>query len=136
MLGNARPEKSFLALPESVSEARQFVTDVLAASDVDCDDAALLTSEVASNAVRHANSDFRLRIHPGERAVRIEVINDAPEVLLIMRKPSVHGGYGLQILDRLAESWGVESTSEEKVVWFELGRRSADDAVPPPRPRV
>jgi anti-sigma regulatory factor (Ser/Thr protein kinase) len=118
-------EKHLLARAESVREARQFVTDELADSIVNRDDAVLLTSEVATNAVRHAETDFRLRIEPRQDAVRIEVVNDAPELVLMMKDPSLDGGRGLRILDRLALRWGVESSSDEKVVWFELECRSA-----------
>jgi anti-sigma regulatory factor (Ser/Thr protein kinase) len=115
-------EQRFLACAESIGQARDFVTDALVGTEVDRDDAALLTSEVATNAVRHADTAFRLRIESHQDAVRIEVINDAPELLLMMHQPSVDGGRGLRILDDLAQSWGVETSSEEKVVWFELAR--------------
>lgn len=117
---SARRERHFLARPNSVSEARQFVTDELVETKIDLADAALLTSEVATNAVRHAHTDFWLRIESRPSTVRIEIINDAPELLLIKKDPSLDGGRGLRILDRLAHCWGVESRSAEKVVWFEL----------------
>lgn len=117
---NARREKHFLARPNSVSEARQFVADELVETKIDLADAALLTSEVVTNAVRHAHTDFWLRIESRPSIVRIEIINDAPELLLIKKDPSLDGGRGLRILDRLAQCWGVESRSAEKVVWFEL----------------
>jgi hypothetical protein len=57
--------------------------------------------------------------------VRIEIINDAPELLLIKKDPSLDGGRGLRILDQLSQCWGVESRSNEKVVWFELAHSAA-----------
>jgi hypothetical protein len=54
--------------------------------------------------------------------VRIEVINDAPELLLIKKDPSENGGRGLDILDGFAQDWGVETRSDQKIVWFELGQ--------------
>jgi anti-sigma regulatory factor (Ser/Thr protein kinase) len=116
----AVPEKYFLARPQSVSEAREFVATALRGVAVDHDDAAILTSEVASNAVRHADSDFRIRIESTEDRVRIEVINDSPELLLIKKQPSRDGGWGLRLLDQLARDWGVEARPDEKTVWFEL----------------
>jgi anti-sigma regulatory factor (Ser/Thr protein kinase) len=133
---SADAEKWFLARPESVTEARRFVTEVLADSDVDGGDAETLTAEVAANAVRHANTDFRVRIQCGPEGVRIEIVNDAPELLLIKKEPSIDGGRGLHILDRLAQDWGVESTPEEKVVWFEVERRRLDGADSPQEPRT
>jgi hypothetical protein len=32
----------------------------------------------------------------------------------------VDGGYGLRIVDALADSWGIEPTDGGKVVWFEV----------------
>jgi hypothetical protein len=127
---SAAAEKYFLALPESVSEARRFVTEVLADSNVDGADAESLTAEVAANAVRHANTDFRVRIQCRHGNVRVEIVNDAPELLLIKTEPSVDGGRGLHILDGLARDWGVETRPHEKVVWFELERHIKQK--PPP----
>ena len=82
-----------------------------------------ISAEVATNAVLHANSDFRVRVQRRSGAVRIEIINDAPELLLIKQQPSTDGGRGLQILDKLAQDWAVETGADHKIVWFELGTR-------------
>jgi anti-sigma regulatory factor (Ser/Thr protein kinase) len=108
---------------DSVRAARLFVAAAVADMEVDQDVVAILTSEVATNAVLHANSDFRVRVQRRSGAVRIEIINDAPELLLIKQQPSAEGGRGLQILDKLAQDWGVETSADHKIVWFELGIR-------------
>ena len=86
---------------------------------------ALLTSEIATNAVLHARSPYRVRVFERPEIVRVEIINDEPELLLAMKDPSEHGGRGLRIIDQLANDWGTESTRSDKIVWFEL-RRPAD----------
>jgi anti-sigma regulatory factor (Ser/Thr protein kinase) len=123
MAASTGPERYFPARPESVHEAREFVVSALAESEVDPDDVAVLTTEVATNAVLHANTDFRVRVEVRDEAVRIEVINDAPDLLLIRKEPSRDGGRGLRILDSLARDWGVEEHADDKVVWFEVERR-------------
>lgn len=65
-----------------------------------------------------------MRVQCRSGAVRIEIINDAPELLLIKQQPSTDGGRGLHILDELAQDWGVETHADHKIVWFELGTRS------------
>jgi hypothetical protein len=51
---------------------------------------------------------------------RVEVVNDAPEMLAALREPSAGSGRGLHIVDALASRWGTEALDREKVVWFEL----------------
>jgi anti-sigma regulatory factor (Ser/Thr protein kinase) len=112
--------KSFPPLPRSVLGARRFVCSVVADRKVDQDDIALLTSEIATNAVRHAKSQFLVRVHHRAGIIRVEVVNDAPDLLLIKKHPSQEGGSGLHILDQLASDWGVESDADHKTVWFEI----------------
>lgn len=92
----------------------------------DRDDVLLLTSELVTNAVRHAGSaplsDVIVRVDADERHVRVEVLNpgasfDPPAPAL----PSVSGtGLGLFLVDALASDWGVESAGARTKVWFEL----------------
>lgn len=126
LAASAGPERKFSARPESLSDVRDFVASALSDSEVDARDVAILTSEVATNAILHANTDFRVRVQVGEEAVRVEVINDAPELLLIKKDPSNDGGRGLHLLDDLARDWGVEERECDKVVWFELDRHRGE----------
>ncbi len=89
--------------------------------EVDHEAVGLLTSEVATNVVRHAHTAFGVRVQCRDRSVRVEVSNSAPELLLIRKHPSHQGGRGLHIIDRLAQRWGVEAQGDHKVVWFESG---------------
>jgi len=77
-------------LPEvgSVAAARRFVAGAVVGLHVDEDALALLTSEVASNAVRHARTAFDVVVTTRPEVVRVEVINDAPEMLVIRKEPS------------------------------------------------
>ena len=88
-------------------------------------DVELLTSEVVSNAVRHANLDpsqeIVLRI-VADGYVRVEVADPGPPFeAQRRRRGSGSSGWGLFLVDALATSWGVEPEGRGKKVWFELG---------------
>jgi anti-sigma regulatory factor (Ser/Thr protein kinase) len=92
------------------------------ASDVE-----LLTTEIVSNAVKHANLDpsqgIILRV-VADGCVRVEVVDPGPpfEPDLRKRDPS-SSGWGLLLVDTIATSWGVEPEGGGKKVWFEVGTR-------------
>jgi hypothetical protein len=61
----------------------------------------------------------------GRDRVRIEVAGDTPDVspdaLLHSRETPSLGGMGLQIVERMAQSWGVQN-DVGAAIWFELMR--------------
>ena len=88
-------------------------------------DAELLTSEVVSNAVKHADLDpsqkIVLRVVMDER-LRIEVADPGPPFEAdLRRRSSGTSGWGLFLIEGIATSWGVEPEGAGKKVWFELG---------------
>lgn len=119
-------ERRFPVDPASVGRARAFVVDALADTAADAELVRLLTSELATNAVLHAESDFRVRLRTDATKVRVEVINSEPELLLAMREPSAQGGRGLHLVKELSADWGAESFRDAKVVWFEVPASGAD----------
>jgi anti-sigma regulatory factor (Ser/Thr protein kinase) len=86
-------------------------------------DAELLTSEVVSNAVKHADLDpsqeIVLRVVMDER-LRIEVADPGPFEADLRRQSSDTSGWGLFLIEAIAMSWGVEPEGVGKKVWFEL----------------
>ncbi|WP_421119436.1 ATP-binding protein [Aquihabitans daechungensis] len=87
------------------------------------DDAVLLTSEAVTNSVEHADTDaveVSLRRH-GD-LVRVAVTDDDPAVPeMAPIDPTTVGGFGLRLIDLLAEEWGVEVVNGDgKCVWFEI----------------
>lgn len=102
--------------PSSVTVARQRLYQDLLSRGVfesAIDDAALVLSELMSNALRHARPlpSGRVRVVWRVRGETIEVqVSDggAPGVPLPRQAgPSSLGGRGLDIVDRLTEHWGV-----------------------------
>jgi len=112
--------RSFDARPESVRAARRFVVSVLGETGADPEVAELLTSELATNAVVHAGTAFEVQVRTADSGVRVEIVNDEPELLASLRDPDERGGRGLRIIESLAARWGTESDPEHKIVWFEL----------------
>lgn len=106
----------------SCSMARRFVRQILAqAADDLRDSASLLTSEVVTNAVLHANGPVTIEVQQEGSAYRIAVSDGS-------RTPPTEKGYqtadatgrGLQLLECLAAAWGWKWTDTGKVVWFDL----------------
>lgn len=110
---------------ESVGSGRRLVADALAAWDLDAltYTAALLTSEVLTNSVLHARTPMVLSIErSGPNAVTISV-RDRSKVGPRRRRHAQDAttGRGLELLDRLAQSWQVQSHADGKTVSFVVG---------------
>ncbi|MDQ1628505.1 MAG: hypothetical protein QOI54_2249 [Actinomycetota bacterium] len=114
---------------ESVPAARRFVRAQLSSAHVDVDTAALLVSEVVTNAVLHARTALTLSVGEIGTVAHIEVADGSP------RRPRLHAfsptsgtGRGLRMLDQLAERWGVkvDPVTGGKVVWFDVGEPSEE----------
>lgn len=104
--------------------ARAFLSDALVAWDQErhADTAALLVSELVTNAIVHGQSDVRLRVTMLESTIRVEVNDHSADVpQLVASSPSEPGGYGLPLVNSLADEWGYELVDGDgKRVWFEL----------------
>ena len=115
----------FVPIPAAVPAARRFVADTLLAwNERDLvDQASLVVSELATNAVRHASSAFRASICRDDSMVRITV-RDVSSMPPHKADPSSEalGGRGVSIVDMLSVRWGTDLVSDGKVVWSELAR--------------
>jgi len=110
---------------ESVRVVRSFVRNIARHAGADQDVAALLASELAANAVFYADTMFEVRVIEDTDALRVEVVDDAPERVPTLRQPTDESGRGLHIVEALARQWGVDVVGKEKVVWFELATLSS-----------
>jgi DNA-binding NarL/FixJ family response regulator len=116
--------------PASASSARQFVSETLqrwdAASDLDT--VSLLVSELVSNAIIHARTDFEVSVLLRSHTIRIEV-DDQSAAVPVPRDADVDdtSGRGMALVEALATGWGVDDRRPGgKTVWFEVPR--FDDA--------
>ena len=117
-----RQARRFPCRPDSVPRARNFVRDALSAQPRAIVEAAeLMTSELATNSVRHAHSDFELAILLSQDEIRVEV-SDTGHGQPRPRSPTTReqSGRGLQIVLKLSDAWGVTPSVNGKLVWFAL----------------
>jgi anti-sigma regulatory factor (Ser/Thr protein kinase) len=90
------------------------------------DDVLLLVSELVSNAVRHAGAGPERPLHVqllrGPRWVVVAVADHGPGFKWQPAPPAGNesGGWGLFLVDQIADQWGVECTTSGTRVWFEL----------------
>jgi anti-sigma regulatory factor (Ser/Thr protein kinase) len=114
----------FPAVAPSASSARRFVAAALhrwGCPDAFVDLVLLLTSELVTNAYRHAGSETRVSVRCDEDRIRVEVSDKGGGELELRPLDSNRtDGRGLQIVDGLAERWGHHSDGDGTVVWFEL----------------
>ena len=106
------------ATPDSVKTARRFVAErVRRCPGEVASDCLLLTSELATNCVMHARTDYVVRVDVGEGRVRVEVVDNEPDLPQLRDE-----GHGLRMVDDLATTWGTEPRVDGpgKVVWFEV----------------
>ncbi|HEV7175991.1 MAG TPA: MEDS domain-containing protein [Solirubrobacteraceae bacterium] len=84
------------------------------------DSVALVVSELATNAVTHAQSPFSVLARSDQQVIRISV-RDASSVIPELRQVGPEGaGMGLRMVDAIAGAWGVEVTGGGKAVWAQL----------------
>lgn len=120
--------------PALVRLARSFVARTLRQWELDAfvNDAQLVASELASNAVLHARTEIRLTLRSdGAAWVRIEVEDHNSRMPSQLACPTdATSGRGLAMVERLATSWGVARDGDGKTVWAELGDRGTTDPEP------
>jgi anti-sigma regulatory factor (Ser/Thr protein kinase) len=110
---------------ESASVARWLVVDLLKdLVDSDTrDTAALLTTELVSNAIRHTRDELVVSVQLVGGRLRVGVADSShrrPQLVQVGRRDT--SGRGLHLVDAMADRWGVDPDERGlgKTVWFEL----------------
>ncbi|MFJ1672014.1 ATP-binding protein [Streptomyces bottropensis] len=118
--------RAFPGLPDQVAEARHFVAALLQERGV-ADDAVLVVSELATNAVRHTLSGsaggwFLVVVAFRADGVRLEVVDqggdNVPEMCEVVSQDN--GGRGLWLVSACAKDWGVKDVPSGRTVWADL----------------
>jgi len=152
---------AFAVLPpvlESVARARLLVADTASRWGLAGlrEDASLVASELATNAVLHGRTAFRVSVRSRPSGMRIEVWDASDDPVVAPIDPPGPGGAGtlldepddrldveplltsgitgrgLALVQAVAAAWGVDEGREGgKTVWAELGARSPFGPMPP-----
>ena len=111
------PSMTLPAIPESVRTARRYVHERVDGCPAPVTESVLLlTSELCTNCVVHARTNYAVRVQVDGDAVRVEVGDDDPTLPELTPR-----GRGMRLVDQLASDWGADRVgSGSKVVWFEV----------------
>lgn len=124
LAGAVSPRRRRWALPSepaSIGRARHAVVRTCEAWEIDdASNAELIVSELVANAVLHGWGHVALQLYDTGDGLRIEVedANPAPPVTTDGH-PGRVGGFGMQIVERLAD-WGWRQSRAGKVVWAKV----------------
>lgn len=113
--------------PQAAAQARRAMTKLRADLDPPLmETLRLLVTELVTNSVRHTDADgLTLKVAIGRHAVLTEVADDGPGFARdddTAVEPEGDPGWGLFLVDRLSQRWGVSEEDGRKRVWFELKR--------------
>jgi anti-sigma regulatory factor (Ser/Thr protein kinase) len=122
------------SIPESVPIARFHIRAALGFHQLDeyADDAAIITSELVTNAIQHACGD-------GTGTVRVTLLRvwNPEAVTVVVADSSAEGpvnctapdgserGRGMRIVDELSDCWGWNSEDGGKAVYAVLAKRAS-----------
>jgi anti-sigma regulatory factor (Ser/Thr protein kinase) len=115
--------------PAAAAQARQALDRLAGAMpDSRLRDLRLLVSELVTNSVRHAglraDDRIRLLVQRRDAVLRVEVHDPGSgfELRAPAPDPTRTSGWGLYLVDELADRWGMEASAESAGtrVWFEL----------------
>jgi anti-sigma regulatory factor (Ser/Thr protein kinase) len=121
----------FLRVPEAVGGVRRWLRSTLAQWGEHrlVDDAIVVVSELATNAIRHADSPFRVTItrHGLGSGSLVRLTVEDLSIAQPALNASEHeqlGGRGVHLVAQLANRWGVDGHAAGKTVWAEFDCRT------------
>jgi anti-sigma regulatory factor (Ser/Thr protein kinase) len=88
--------------------------------------AVLLSSELATNSVRHSGSavpgeTVTVTVAARDAGVRVEVTDLKTDSVPVLRPADddAEGSRGLRLVEELTDRWGYEKSSDHATTWFE-----------------
>lgn len=113
-LGRQRP---------SLAAVRRWVRLELVREDADAvADVLLVVNELVSNAYRYTSEPSFLRVVVETSRIRVEIAHDARANPPLRKVSRPQRGYGLVLVARLSDRWGVDRAHGGTVVWADLPR--------------
>ena len=90
------------------------------------DDVLLLTTELVTNAVRHSSAGpealVRVELRRATDRVRVAVSDEGTGFTAeAPHERNEADGWGLALVDRIADRWAITSTASGTCAWFEIG---------------
>jgi len=123
---HARPKRrAFPGRADQITLARDFTKRTLGWCPV-ADDAVLLVSELATNALEHTMTDnggqFEVTIYRDESSLLIGVTDNGSDKTPARGAldPESETGRGLRLVELIAHRWGQCGSKHGRTVWFEL----------------
>ena len=117
-------ETHLAAEPTSASQARAFVCRHLLAHDLAgmVGEIQVVVSELATNAVLHAQTPFTVSLRAFDATLRLEVVDGSNLMpLMVVAGPLDLRGRGVATVQALSQDWGVLAhTADGKSVWAEF----------------
>ena len=122
-VGRTEQHRSFPGECSALSATRHFVASTLESWNLHhyVENASIVVSELATNAVIHAHSDFTVSLSSDGGALRVSV-RDSSRVLPVLRSPNptTVSGRGLLLVTSIATRWGTELVDDGKLIWAEI----------------
>lgn len=124
-------------LPQHVRSAREFIgSQAQHLPEDERDVLALLASELVTNVVIHARTDFIVTLVLTPVSVVVAIYDEDLGRREVPTESPRDGGRGLVLVDSLSADWGVHHhRGGGKSVWFRLDRQEAGDVAQEGRSR-
>lgn len=116
-------------IPSSLAEARRMVIDVSDAPSDVVENAQVVLTELLANEIKHGRYDPQdpliCSVRRRPQTLRIEVRHSGPSFVMPLRPVDSplgrrETGYGLALITRLADRWGVDEAGGARQVWAEI----------------
>ncbi|GGO93442.1 ATP-binding protein [Wenjunlia tyrosinilytica] len=119
MVGDAAPTRRARAAVRRVTAELGVSTAADPALRDRAEAAVLIASELVANAWRHAHGAVEMRLcwHDGVLTLEVDDRSATPPAVVPDSERGAHGGYGLTLVDHLADAWGVQRRPSGKTVW-------------------
>lgn len=110
--------RDFEAEPDSAQAVRRFVREALHQDAPRLDDIALAASELATNVIRHTDTEYTVRLDLDDKGVRLEVCDGSSIIPAI--DDLADSKRGLRIIEGTSDRWGIDLTPGGKKIWDEF----------------
>jgi anti-sigma regulatory factor (Ser/Thr protein kinase) len=118
--------RGFAPRVSEVSAARCFARSVVSGWGLRAEEVVLVVDELASNAVCHAHTRFKVALCRREDGAVVVEVTDGSPVVPSVHRPSFEavGGRGTLIVERLTRAWGSRPLpAGGKTVWAVMARQ-------------